>query len=117
MRRIFIYIILILSVAACKTRKTPSEINIQIPEKEKQLENNLKNIVIRIDREGHYYLNKNHVIFDSIIKKIDALGNVGFNASTLLIHADKDVKVSEIIKIMDLANNNTKNVKLIEPLN
>lgn len=112
MRRIFIYIILIISLTACKVKTKPSEINLEIPEKEIQSADNLKKNKIRIDTDGHYYLNNNQVMFDSIIQKIDSLGTLGFDASSFIIRADKKVNVSETIKIMELGNSSNKKFKL-----
>jgi len=117
MKRIFIYIILILCVTTCKSKVNPSKINIEIPKNEIQTGDNLNSIEIRIDSEGNYYLNKNQVIFDAIIRKIDSLGELGFNSSRIIIRADKEAKVSATIKIMELANNNNKKVKLGTALN
>lgn len=117
MKRIFICIILILCVMACKSKANPSKIKIEIPKNEMQSGDNLKSIEIRIDNEGNYYLNKNQVIFDAIIRKINSLGELGFNSSSIIIRADNEAKVSATIKIMELANNNNKKVKLGTALN
>jgi len=112
MKQIFICIILILCIIACKSKKYSSKINIEIQKNEMKSGDNLKSIEIIIDSEENYYLNKNQVIFDEIIRKIDSLGELGFNSSSIIIHAYKEAKVSATIKIMELANNNNKKVKL-----
>lgn len=117
MRRIFICIILILCATTCNSQTNPTKINLEIPQNEIQSGDNLKSIEIRIDKEGNYYLNKNQVVFNSIIKKIDSLSELGFNSSKITIRADKEAKVSATIKIMELANNNNIKVKLSTSLN
>lgn len=115
--RTILYITLITVLIACKSKTRESRINLEIPKVKKQSKDSLKRIKIRIDDKGSYYINNNHIVFDSIIKKINSLEKFEFNTSNIMIHADKKVRVSNIIKIMELIQNNGKKVTLGKSLN
>ena len=97
----------------CKSSPEYSAIDLKIPEVKTQSADSLKRILIRIDEKENYYLNNNIVAYDSIIKKMDSLGNIGFDQSKIYVQADKKARVSAIVKIMELAKENKKKVELI----
>ncbi|MFD0990738.1 ExbD/TolR family protein [Mariniflexile jejuense] len=97
----------------CKSSPKYSAIDLKIPEMKTQSVDSLKSILIKIDEKENYYLNDNIVAYDSIIKKMDSLGIIGFDQSKIYVQADKKTRVSAIVRIMELAKENKKKMELI----
>lgn len=112
MKALIIYVILIVSVLACKSKANKSEINVVAQKNNLNSVQDQKTIELKIYKNGEYYLNDSQVIYESIIRKIDSLGELGYNSTEILVRTEKEAKVSETIKIMELANKNNKKVKL-----
>lgn len=112
MKTLIIYIFLIISILSCKTKANTSEIKREISQNNLNSIQNKKTIEVKIFKNGKYYLNNEEVIYESIIRKIDSLGELGYDSTKILIRTEKEAKISETIKIMELANKNNKKVKL-----
>ena len=118
MRQTFQIIILFIIIyglilTVCKSSPEYSTIDLIMPEAKTKSVDSLKKILIRIDDKENFYLNNNIVSFDSIINKMDSLEIIGFNSSKIYVQADKKVRVSAIVRVMELAKDNNKKVELI----
>ncbi len=59
-------------------------------------------IVVTVDEQGKYYIDKGPVTFDQILPKLqDAVS--GNPQMTVILNADKDEPACELLKIMDIA--------------
>lgn len=112
MKILMIYVFLIMSFLSCRSKANTTEIKTEVVKSNLNRIKDKNTIELKIYKNGEYYINDNEVMYESIITKIDSLGKLGYNSAEILIRTEKEAKISETIKVMELANKNNKKVRL-----
>ena len=117
MKRLIIILAILLGLAipawiVYKTLIIPSKIKLILPDDTKTVTDSINSIVVRIDENENYFLNEIKTDLSSMHSKIDSLGEIGYNDSTIIIDADKRVMVSRVVEVMNLAKESNRKVIL-----
>jgi biopolymer transport protein ExbD len=60
-----------------------------------------ENMVVALDREGNYYLNKERIGLKELFLRLKETAQPA--KATLVLQADRDVKHGQVVRVMDLA--------------
>ena len=106
-----IMLVLLTIVLTTATFLNINAIPVALPKTEegKGLKNN-KSIIITIDKDGNFYINRERVNTEELENRLDS-----FNRNTLInLSADKRANIEHLVKILDiLQNKKFKNISLI----
>jgi biopolymer transport protein ExbD len=58
-------------------------------------------MVVGLDREGHYYLNKKEIGLKELFRRFEQAAHPG--QTSLVLQADREVKHGQVVEVMDLA--------------
>jgi biopolymer transport protein ExbD len=77
-------------------------INITLPDiTERGSEKSAENMVVALDREGNYYLNKERIELKELFRRFRETAQPA--KTSLILEADRDVKHGQVVRVMDLA--------------
>jgi biopolymer transport protein ExbD len=77
-------------------------IDITLPDiTERGSDKSAENMVVALDREGNYYLNKERIELKELFRRFKGTAQPG--KTSLILEADRDVKHGQVVRVMDLA--------------
>ena len=79
-------------------------IDIVLPDiTERGSDTSTETMVVALDREGHYYLNKERIELKELFRRFKETAQP--EKTGLILQADRDVKHGQVVRVMDLAKN------------
>jgi len=99
---IFLVLLIIMMVIAPSFQSVNSEI--KMPEINSGLAIEAKNATISITKDGIFYLNENKIMCDELENRLAELAP-SLEKKEVVVRADKETKSSEILKVMQSAQN------------
>jgi len=77
-------------------------IDITLPDiTERGSDTSAQNVVVALDREGNYYLNKEMIGLKELFRRLKETAQP--EKTNLILQADRDVKHGHVVRVMDLA--------------
>lgn len=77
-------------------------IDITLPDiTERGSDTSVENVVVALDREGNYYLNKEMIELKELFHRLKETAQPA--KTNLILQADRDVKHGQVVRVMDMA--------------
>ena len=77
-------------------------IDITLPDiTERGSDTSAQNVVVALDREGNYYLNKEMIELKELFRRLKETAQPA--KTNLILQADRDVKHGQVVRVMDMA--------------
>lgn len=77
-------------------------IDITLPDiTERGSDTSAENVVVALDREGNYYLNKEMIELKELFRRLKETAQPA--KTNLILQADRDVKHGQVVRVMDMA--------------
>lgn len=77
-------------------------IDITLPDiTERGSDTSVENVVVALDREGNYYLNKEMIELKELFHRLKETAKPA--KTNLILQADRDVKHGQVVRVMDMA--------------
>jgi biopolymer transport protein ExbD len=93
-----IVLVLLVIVLATSTFVNNKTIKIDLPSASSKKQEDKKNIIIAIDKDGKYYFNKDEISLDEIKVKLGALD---VKKDTVSLHTDKETDFHYFVDVID----------------
>ena len=94
---------LLLFFLIASTITNPNVIKLLLPRSDSGQVLSKKTITLSIDKNLHYFIEKEPVLLTNIQPSLQALMQ-GVGELTLVLYVDRSVAIEEVIKVMDIAN-------------